>query len=61
MALKPESLVIFMSMMELVEKKNIQSLGLTVNDDRERYAEVKIIIAEDMPLIGIKDMIEDEI
>jgi hypothetical protein len=54
-------MVIFMTMMELVEKKNIHSFGLTVNYDRERDAEVKIIIAEDMPFVSIEDMIEDEI
>jgi len=50
-----------MPVMEPAEHKNIQSLAVTVNDDRERNAQVKIIIAEDMPFVSVKNMIEDKI
>jgi hypothetical protein len=47
--------------MKFIEHENIQAFGLRVNDHGKWYAEMKILIAEDMPFVCIQDMVENKI
>jgi hypothetical protein len=49
-----------MPVMEFTEQENIQPSGFGIQDHRKGNAEMKVLIGQYMPVIGIEYVIEDE-